>query len=64
MLISASLYLQIWNIIKDSVKEMYFIPHYIIVDKTGKIVYADAARPSTKDILSRQLQIALKPKQL
>src|SRR5215216_3401990 len=42
MLISASLYKEIWNIIKDSVETMYLIPHYIILDKKGKIVHADA----------------------
>jgi thiol-disulfide isomerase/thioredoxin len=62
MLISASLYKEVWNIIKDSVKSMYLIPHYIILDKKGKIVYADAARPSAKDNLYRQLQFALKKK--
>jgi thiol-disulfide isomerase/thioredoxin len=62
MLISASLYKEVWNIIKDSVKEMYLIPHYIIVDKKGKIVYADAARPSAKDSVYRELQAALKGK--
>jgi thiol-disulfide isomerase/thioredoxin len=56
MLISAKLYKEVWNTIKDSVKTMYFIPHYIILDKKGKIVYADAERPSAKDTLYQQLQ--------
>ena len=63
MLISASLYKEVWSIIKDSVKEMYLIPHYIIVDKKGKIVYADAARPSAKDAVHGQLENALRQKQ-
>lgn len=59
MLISSSLYKEVWNIIKDSVKTMYLIPHYIIIDKKGKIAYADAERPGAKETLYRQLKSAL-----
>lgn len=59
MLITASLYKEIWNIIKDNVRDMYLIPHYIILNKKGKIAYADAARPSEKETLYHQVQLVL-----
>lgn len=55
MLISAQLYLNARDVVKDSVETIYYIPHYIIVDKKGKIAYANAARPG-EDILYNQLQ--------
>lgn len=39
----------------------YFaLPTYVIVDRKGKVVYRDAARPSQKRLLKKQLKKALK----
>lgn len=64
MFISAKFYMNIWNSIRDSVdkKDMYLIPHYIIADRTGKIAFADAARPSSQDILYSQIEAVLQKK--
>jgi thiol-disulfide isomerase/thioredoxin len=64
MFISAKFYMNIWNSIRDSVnkKDMYLIPHYIIADRTGKIAFADAARPSSQDILYNQIEAVLQKK--
>lgn len=55
-ILSKELYMDTWRTIKDSVKDMYMIPHYIILSKEGKIAFADAQRPSTKEKLYSQLQ--------
>lgn len=64
MFISAKFYMNIWNSIRDSVnkKDMYLIPHYIIADRNGKIAFADAARPSSQDILYNQIEAVLQKK--
>lgn len=64
--ISAKFYMNIWNSIRDSVnkKDMYLIPHYIIADRTGKIAFADAARPSSQDVLYNQIEAVLQKKHL
>lgn len=64
MFISAKFYMNIWNSIRDSVnkKNMYLIPHYIIADRNGKIAFADAARPSSHDILYNQIEAVLQKK--
>lgn len=64
MFISAKFYMNIWNSIRDSVnkKDMYLIPHYIIADRNGKIAFADAARPSSHDILYNQIEAVLQKK--
>jgi thiol-disulfide isomerase/thioredoxin len=59
MLVSAELYRNIWTAIQDSVKDMYLIPHYILVDKHGSIAIADAARPSNDKKLDRQIRLTL-----
>lgn len=66
MFISAKFYMNIWNSIRDSVdkKDMYLIPHYIIADRNGKIAFADAARPSSHDVLYNQIEAVLQKKDL
>jgi thiol-disulfide isomerase/thioredoxin len=59
--ISMNTYSSIWEPIKNkiSTESMYLIPHYIIVDTKSNILFPDAARPSTKEILYNQIQSIL-----
>ncbi len=59
-LLTTELYYDFWNTIKDSINTMYQIPHYLIIGKNGKILIANAERPSSKEKLYGQIQWALK----
>jgi hypothetical protein len=44
------------NIMKrEGIERPYIIPHYILVDKDGKIVELNALRPSSKQELYKQI---------
>lgn len=58
--ITGDLYLKIWESIKDSVETMHLIPHYLILDKNGKVAYANAARPSSKETLYKQIETVMR----
>lgn len=57
MCIDAEFYESIWKI-KD-IRNLYGIPHYLIIDKNGNIANANAERPSSGEKLYQQLDSVL-----
>lgn len=53
LFMSNDFYYNIWKY--KGIKNEFMIPHYILVDKEGKIVDINAARPSNADKLYKQI---------
>jgi len=60
MLLTIEAYDDIWETLKDSINTLYQIPHYMIIGKNGKILIANANRPSSKEKLYAQIEDVLK----
>jgi thiol-disulfide isomerase/thioredoxin len=57
MYIDAEFYESIWKI--KGIRDLYGIPHYLIIDKNGNIANANAERPSSGEKLYQQLDNVL-----
>jgi hypothetical protein len=57
MYIDVEFYKSIWKI--EGIRDLYGIPHYLIIDKNGNIVNANAERPSSGEKLYQQLDNVL-----
>jgi thiol-disulfide isomerase/thioredoxin len=53
MLMSTDFYNSIWTY--EGIRNPFMIPHYILVDRKGKIIEINAARPSNKGELCNQI---------
>lgn len=59
LFLTNELYDNFWTTIKDSITTAYQIPHYLILNKNGKIINANALRPSSTVRLYEQIESAL-----
>lgn len=57
LLMSMDFYYNIWKI--EGIKDSFVIPHYILIDKEGKINKINAARPSEGEELYKQIDALL-----